>query len=209
MSQQINLFQGISREEGAKFSSQTVLRASVIVAAFIALLYMYIYWQVDVLRDEITHSEQRHAKLISQLDEAKKRFKVRTKSEALEVKVARLDKLVESRAHVKQILLQGAYRNTTGYSKYLLAVARQHIPGIWITGIEVAGAGDDVTLLGKSLKPELVPQFVQRLSNEPALAGVQFKVFRLDRPENEKTKQRAPYVDFLIKTSEVVETEES
>ena len=179
------------------------------MVVFIALLYAYIYWQVGELRAEVTRSTQRHAALVSQLDQAKKQFKVRTKSQALEAKVARLDKLVESRGRVKEILQQGTYSNTTGYSRYLLAVARQHVPGIWITGIEVTGAGEDVTLRGKSLKPELVPKFVQRLSNEPALEGVQFKVFRLDRPEDEKTKQRAPYVDFLIRTSEIVETEES
>lgn len=209
MSQQINLFHGVSREEGARFSSQTVIRASAIVVVFVALLYVYISWQVGALRDEVKRSEQRHATLISQLDEARKKFKVRTKSQALDTKVGRLDKLVESRARVKEVLQQGAYSNTSGYSKYLLAVSRQHLPGIWITGIEVMGSGNDITLKGKSVEPELVPQFVQRLSNEPALAGVQFKVFRLDRPENEKTKKREPYVDFLIKTSEIVETEES
>jgi len=209
MSQQINLFQGISREEGARFSSQTVLRASAIVIVFIAFLYVYISWQVGALRDEVKRSEQRHATLISKLDEARKKFKVRTKSQTLDTKVGRLDKLVEARVRVKEILQQGIYSNTTGYSRYLLAIARQHIRGIWITGIEVTGAGSEVTLRGKSIKPELVPQFVQRLANEPTLEGIQFKVFRLDRAENEKTKKREPYVDFLIKTSESVETDES
>jgi hypothetical protein len=43
-----------------------------------------------------------------------------------------------------------------GHARYLQALARQSVEGLWLTEVTVAGSGDDIALRGRTLDPELV-----------------------------------------------------
>ncbi len=201
MSQQINLFQPAFRKEPKRFSATTLLYACSVVLVFIVLLYGIGYWQLRGLRTELATVERQQTALAARLDEVGRKFRPSAKTQFLEKEIARLEALIAAKSGVREILERGVFANTEGYSEYLLAFARQHIAGVWLTGFGIAGAGERLTLKGRTTVPELVPQYMQRLAKEQKLAGIEFQIFRMARPQNEASKGSPAFVEFLATTA--------
>jgi hypothetical protein len=58
-----------------------------------------------------------------------------------------------------------------------------------------------MTLAGRSTNPELVPRYMQKLSAEKTLSGIEFRVFQMNRPAVDAKEPDAHYVEFQVKTS--------
>ena len=61
----------------------------------------------------------------------------RTKNKALEDQVARAEDLFRSRQELFGRLQSGEIGNREGYAKFLAALARQRVEGVWLTGVEI------------------------------------------------------------------------
>jgi hypothetical protein len=197
--QQINLYRPIFRKQEKKFSALAMLQAGGAITVGIAIIYGLIGWQVGDLRAELRQVDKRLTASAKRLDDATKRFGPGTKSKLLEDQVADLEKQIAARLRVRELLSRGIFSNTTGYSDFFVAFARQHVSGIWLTGFDITGAGEELRLQGRTNDPALVPRYVQRLSSEQSLAGKEFQVFTLSRP-SDKDAVAAPYVEFLFRT---------
>lgn len=202
MSQQINLFQSAFRKEAQRFSATALLYACGIVLVFVALLYGVGYWQLRSLRAELAGAESQHTTLAARLEEMSRKFRARAKTQFLEKEITRLEALIAAKSGVKEILERGVFANTKGYSEYLLAFARQHVAGVWLTGVAIVGAGERLTLKGRTTIPELVPQYMQRLANEQTLTGIEFQIFRMARPQDEASQRSPAFVEFLATTTD-------
>jgi len=62
----------------------------------------------------------------------------------------------------------------------LAALARQSTEGLWLTGLALKDR--DISLQGRALDPALIPTYVQKLNQEPALRGRTFRSLQVDRP---------------------------
>lgn len=198
--QQINLYRPIFRKQEKKFSALAMLQAGGAIAVGIAIIYGLIWWHVRDLRSELAQIDKRLVASTKRLDDATTRFGPGAKSKQLQDQVADLEKQIAARLRVRELLGRGIFSNTTGYSDYLVAFARQHVTGLWLTGFDIVGAGEDMRLQGQTSDPALVPRYVQRLSAEQVLAGKDFQVFTMSRPVEKSDTVSSPYVDFLFRT---------
>ncbi len=201
MSQQVNLYQPVFRKQKRKFSALAMLQATVLVVLGIGLLYGYTWWQVRQLRAEAAQTDKQLASLTKRLDETVRQFGERLQSKDLQAQVQKLQEQVAEKQRLQQIL-QSAQFNTQGFSDYFIAFARQHIPGVWITGLDITGAADQLTLSGRSTNPELVPRYLQKLSAEKRLSGIEFRTFQMSRGGADTKSGAASYVEFMAKTAD-------
>lgn len=201
--QQINLYQPILRREAKKFSATAMLQAAGVVLAGMALIYGYGWWQVTVLRAQVRQADQDHKAALAQFERAAREIETRPADPRLEQEARELEARLAASGYVAQLARGDALGVRQGYSPYFVAFARQHVSGLWLTEIVVAGAGKDVTLGGRTVRAELVPSYLQRLSSEPRLAGLQFEVFEVARPEPEKDgkKLAPPYLEFMVRSA--------
>lgn len=197
MSQQINLYQPLFRKQKKKFSALAMAQATGALVAGIVLMYGYSQWQVQSQRAELHAAEARLASVSKKLDDVARQFGRTTPGRSVEQELAELEQRLAERRQVREILGRGVFGNTQGFADYLAAFARQHVPGVWLTGFDIVGRAEQMTLAGRSVEPELVPRYLQRLSGEPRLTGTEFRVFQMNRPADRAT---APYVEFLVKT---------
>ena len=102
--------------------------------------------------------------------------------------------LETQRQKVEQLLTTGAYGNRRGFSEYLAGLARQHVDGLWLTGVDISEGEQDFGITGGALRPELVAVYVQRFSHEPAFQGRRFQTLRMERPESDPGR-----VDFVLR----------
>ena len=199
---QVNLLQPPFRRTQQSFSTTTMLRAALAVIVGVALLYGISYWRVALYRSDLRDVDAQNAALAKRVDELSRKVKPREKDRQLEADVARAERELAALGDVQRVVQDKVLANTQGYSRYLVALARQYVAGVWLTGIDITGAGASMRLQGRTIEPDLVLRYVQRLAKEQPLAGTEFQVFQMSRPKKDKdSKELAPYVEFLIGTA--------
>ena len=207
MSQQVNLYHPIFRKQEKKFSALTMLQAGVLIMAGIVLMYAYAWVQVGYLRVQAGQIGDQYAQEVKRLQAASSQLAARKTDPQLEQDAQRLEARIAAVEHIREIAKHDYFAGIDGYSKYFIAFSRQRLSGLWLTGFNITGAGEQLVLEGRTEIPELVPEYLQKLSAEKLLAGTTFEIFQMARPQgvdaqNLNDKGMAPYVDFVIKTSE-------
>lgn len=201
MSQQVNLYQPVFRKQKRKFSAMAMLQAMGVAVLGIGLLYGYTFWQVRQLRSEVAQTDKQLAAMTKRLDETTRQFSERLQSKDLLAQVQKLQAQVVEKQRLQKIL-QSAQFNTQGFSDYFIAFARQHIPEVWITSLDITGAAEQMTLSGRSTNPELVLRYLQKLSAEKRLSGIEFRSFQMTRGVVDTKSGATPYVEFMAKTAD-------
>ena len=208
MNQQVNLYHPIFRREEKKFSAATMLLAGLLVLAGIVLMYGYAWWRTYALRAELQGGDVQHAGAIARLNDLSKKLPMRHGDVRLVQEVRDLERRIQAVQLIRTYAKPDLFKGSAGYSGYLVAMARQSSSGLWLTGLTIAGAGEQLMLSGRTTSPELVPGYLQRLAGEKSLAGLQFEVFQMTRPERkpanpEKNTEAIlePYVEFMVRTS--------
>ncbi|MBI4293693.1 MAG: hypothetical protein HY661_19625 [Betaproteobacteria bacterium] len=191
MSRQINLYSPAFRRQAKKFSAVWTISAVVAIAAS---LFAYYSWETYQLRD----LRVRRTEAGAQLKQLREQFVAlgkttqRPKNKALEDQVARAESLLKSRQELFVRLQGGEIGNREGYAKFLTALARQHMDGVWLTGIDISGPGGDFVLEGRTIRADLVPGFIKMLRNEDALRGKSIGTLSLHEREIESKAEQKP-----------------
>jgi Tfp pilus assembly protein PilN len=203
ITQQINLYHPIFRRQTKKFSAKAMLQATIALLLGTALIYGYGWWQLGRLQAQLTAAEDDRLAAERQMQRANEGIAVVPHDAGLAQEVRELEVRLSINEHVRGALVRDAFASQGGYSQYLAAFARQHTPGLWLTSIEVVGAGNSLSLAGRATQPERVPEYLQRLSAEPVLSGNRFEVFQMARPDAEKSGkgQASGHIAFVIKTA--------
>ncbi|MDP9109931.1 MAG: PilN domain-containing protein, partial [Pseudomonadota bacterium] len=174
MSQQINLYNPLFRRQKQLFSASNMLLAGLVLAVGVLALYAYA-WTVSHRIDQRAQDvAEQNRKAQADLVKATAQFGPRQPSKLLQEEVARMEQQSAAREQIVKLMGRGELGNTTGFSPYLLALARQTRAGVWITGLRVVGKASDLAIRGRALQPELVPLFIEQLKKEPILAGQTF-----------------------------------
>lgn len=203
MSQQINLFNPAFRKQRELFTALMLIQALAALLLVMASVYGYQYRQVMLLDGQIkagaTSLAQEQARLVKVAAE----HAPHQKSAALEMRAQEMEQQVKGEEAVLEVLQGGSLGNTQGYSGYMRAFARQTVNGLWLTEFGIKGAGKEMLLGGRTLRPELVPAYVQRLNKEPATQGRDFAALEMQRPKAEPASQDKPqkvpnYLEFRL-----------
>lgn len=201
MSQQINLFNPIFLARRKVFSARTMVAALGIVA--IALVGVHGMQQVQLIalqRQSIETNQQFAAaqRLLTQFAADKKAGP----SKVLIDQVSRL----ETHLGAQQILLDsfatGSLGNTEGFARYMSALARQTLNGVWLTGFSATGADGLNVIRGRLQQPDLLPSYLRMLNREAALRGHGFAELRIHasqaRADNAQEAQAIPSLEFTL-----------
>ena len=183
MRQQVNLYQPIFRKQEKIFSAATMLQASLIVVAGMLLLYGYNLWQTQNNKLQVLQLEKQRNDNAAQVAQLERQYPEPVKSAALERRVVREKKRLESRKRVVATLTESAESNTLGFSAHLEGLAKERLPQIWLTRVIIFHGGTDVTLNGSTYNEEQVPRFLQRLAGVDAFNGTGFHTFLMSRHE--------------------------
>jgi type IV pilus assembly PilN-like protein len=189
MRQQINLYQPILREEPKLFGAKAALRAFAAVLAVLVLLWGYGTYKVtrleqttQTLRDAASHQEQ-------VLATASTFSAARATSTELSARVKRAEEEVIGRKRALELLRAGAAGRTNGFAARLEALARRHVEGVWIDRVALSGSTEAMSLGGATFDPDLVPRYLQNLSQESVLAGARFDQLAIERPHEKGSGQ--------------------
>ncbi len=195
MMQHINLYDASLRKRESKLNARNV--AYVTAFIFIALLLVSGVNGVRLyLHDSaVKQAENQLQQLKQSVAELNAKLPKMTRDDSLPAKFKKLERELEQKHVVLTVLSKRSLGNTDGFVEHLAGFARQHVEGLWLTNVRIEQGGTQLSLAGHALKPEYVPQYLKKLTNETVLQGTEFKSFLL---VNEK--KNANKVDFQITT---------
>lgn len=170
MSQQINLYHPSFRKQEKPFSARTIGLATGAVAIGLVVISVYAFLQARNVEQLAQDSARQLVTERARLMEANK-LSPQARSKALEAEVARLEGEVKTRQGVLASLATGELGNAAGFSEFMAALGRQSVPGVWLTGLKIGEAGNDLEVRGRALRPDLVPAYLRALNNEPMMRG--------------------------------------
>jgi Tfp pilus assembly protein PilN len=173
MTQQINLYNPAFRRVRDLLSASAVTIVAAVCVALVLGLSSWAQWQARQRASEAAvldaQLKQEQAVLAAMTVE----LSAPHKNAQLEAELAAATLALQGREDVVRALRNGVAGNPDGYAETLQALARQAMPGLWLTGFTIADGGSAMTLRGRSLDPAQVPAFIKRLAAEKAFQGRQ------------------------------------
>lgn len=193
--QQINLYQPIFKQQEKVFSAKTLLQAGLVVLSGLLIVYGYAIWQTMTLEKKLTEFEQQRQQATARLLAVGKQFPPPQRDAALEQQLETARRELAARQRLVAVLDKPTWGRTDGFAAELEALARQKPDQLWLRELALLNGGRDVVLQGSTYAPEQVPQYLQRLNQEPALKGTEFARFLMERSEEQPRR-----VDFTLDT---------
>jgi hypothetical protein len=204
MSQQINLYNPLFEPRREWMSFNVAATTVLAVLGLIAVGSIAANWRYHSLVRQEQAAAQRLAGAKEEMTRLANQLASRQKDPQLLAELDRAQAELKSRDEVVAVLQGGALGNTAGYSEYLRAFARQSIEGLWLTGFSISGAGHHVVIEGRTVRADLVPDYLQRLNRERILQGSTFAEMQMQQPvrdPGDKKSSAPPYLEFKLATA--------
>lgn len=213
MSQQINLFNPIFRQQRKYLSAVTMMQALGLILLGAVLLAVYAgYRSSRLAADAAAASSQLQAAQV-QLAQVTTAFPPLKKSAVLEAQIRTVEEEMVSLQKAAAILRDEKFGSTAGHAEYMRAFARQIVDGVWLTGFSLQGGGAEISLQGRALRPELVPAYINHLKQETVLQGKSFSALHMQVPQLEQAPGTtpkgqapvaAPFIEFNLQSMEML-----
>ena len=205
MTQQINLFNPIFLRQKKYFSFVTILQALALVLIGAMSFYAYAVFQTGRLSKEVDEANKRLVQEKARLSLVGVEFGPRKKNLELEKQVVELEKKVKEREDILGIQKGGGIGQGRGFSEYMRAFARQSVSGLWLTNFNMSGGGSKMIVVGRALRPDLVPDYLKRLGNERIMRGQPFSTLEMQVTKVDnvlKGRGAEGYFEFSLRSVE-------
>ena len=183
MSQNINLFSPALRKPRQLLTLAVVVQLLGITLAALFGYNYYLQQQVNGLASELAAAEKLLRAQSDFVDKLKAKPVPHVSEAQLDSEITKLESELKLAEESIAAMKGGAFGSQRGFAEYLRAFSRQVIGGLWLTGFSI-GSGE-LEIRGRTLSPELLPSFIQRLNREKVLAGHPIARLEMIRPKPE------------------------
>jgi hypothetical protein len=220
MSQNINLLGPAFRKQRQVLTLATVAQCLAVVLVALSGYFFYLQQQVKGLGAEHASASSLLKSQRAYADRLKGKPAAPGGAAQIDIEIARYESELKVAREAMQALKGGAFGNQKGFAEYLRAFSRQSVNGLWLTGFTIAGSGD-LEIRGRTLSPDLVPSYIQRLNREEVLAGQSFARLEMSQPKpapasaaekgkDGKAPPRAPrFLEFSLVSAEAARQEKT
>lgn len=182
MNQQVNLYQPVFRKQQKVFSAATMVKIMVVLVIGFGAIYGFGRFQLAKLETQVTTLEQQRDNASAQLTRVSEQRQPARRSGLLEDQLRQARRELEQKQRAISALQQREGSNIAGFSEYFAGLGRQRLNGLWLTRIAIH-AGGEVRLHGNAELAQLVPRYLQRLGEEQAFQGTEFRSLLIQRTD--------------------------
>lgn len=193
--QQINLYQASLRRPRQVLSlAQVGLAAGVLLG--VLLLGSGLQWWGMLHNQQLLQTvKTEQAELEAAITALTEQLASSSNDSELKKTLSKKETELQDKQFVLEALTGRHFGNNQGFAEQFTGLARQHLEGIWLTGLYIHAGGEKLNLQGSTYEPELVPLYLQRLAQEPSFTGIEFKTFLMQRAE------KSSQIDFDLRSS--------
>lgn len=190
MTQEINLYQVEEEQEEVLLSFRQIMKAAGgfgCILLFISAFMTYAALNQDSEISSLKSQERALKKGIAKVKQATPKDETREK---LKEEIAKLEKIKLIKQEMLNTLSRLQNSESYGYSRFMDALYRYTVTGIWFTNINVYGDGVRVALQGQTKNTDLIPILLKRLSYDDAFKGKTFEDFKVELEKDTRTKEQ-------------------
>ena len=202
MSQQINLFNPQFLKQKKYFSALTMTQALGLLVLGMAAFYAFAFWQDRSLARQTAESERAYEQQKQQFVKVTAELTPQKRETQLEQDLRNTEAAIASRQALLRELQTGVMGDSAGYSEFLRAFARQTVYGLWLTSIQIAEGGAQLSMSGRALQADLVPVLIGRLKQESVLRGRPLEALAITRSAAAGKGAGRAIVDFTVTSHE-------
>jgi len=203
MAQQINLYRARLVKKTTALPSLGILKLGAALVVIVFLLSVLSVWRTKALQSDIAALEEDQTGARSTLEEIGRRVAAQGGNLQAFDETTKLKALIAAPQSVRELLEKDVFTSKQGYSDFFIALARQSVQGLQLTRVDMTGAGKDIEIIGRSTSPDRVPRYLQRLSREKIMEGLEFDVFQITQPAPVAEDGSAPAMQQTSGLSEV------
>ena len=181
--QQINLYQSSLRVPRQWLSMTQLGFAVSILIGLLAVISTAQWWWLSRSNIELQNAEQTQLQLAQHVDQLSKQLSLSSDDVELKKTLGDKESELQDKQYVVQALTGKHFGNTNGFAEQFTGLARQHVKGVWLTGLYIHAGGEKLNLEGRTYEAELVPRLLQRLAQEPSFQGIEFKTMLMQRAD--------------------------
>lgn len=191
MKQQINLYQPQYRPQTRMFPAWFMLQATAALVLGMALMYAFAQQRIDAIEQELVVVARQESLALERLQNIGPLINSVTGEKNWSEQLDDSLRMLAERQAVLNLIQGSTLGDTKGFSRHMQSLARQDIEGLWLTRIVLSALGDKTRLEGRAIRAELIPLYVQGLTDEAPFAEQRFLRFQIDSPaDDEETSLR-------------------
>lgn len=194
--QQINLYQDALRKKRNPFAAAKLVQYAIAAVAVLVVISVVQAWQHYAAKTEIAELKNQQQQLLAQVQTISNELSAISDDSLLKASISKKEQELTNKQNVLQALSGKQFGNAKGFADHLLGLSRQHIDGVWLTGLHIHSGGTRLNLSGNTHAPENVPRYLQNLAQEPGFRGLEFKTFLMER------KDKSSLVRFDIRSKQ-------
>jgi hypothetical protein len=203
VSQNINLFSPALRKPRQLLTLAVVVQLLGITLAALFGYNYYLQQQVNGLATELAAAEKLLRAQGEFVDKLKAKPVPHVSEAQLDSEITQLEAELKRAEESIAAMKGGAFGSQRGFAEYLRAFSRQAIGGLWLTGFSI-GSGE-LEIRGRTLSPDLLPSFIQRLNKEQVLAGHPIARLEMIRPKPEPVADKGKGADKAARAPRFLE----
>ncbi|MFQ5642085.1 MAG: PilN domain-containing protein [Thiogranum sp.] len=188
MHQQINLYQPVFRKQVKVFSATTLTQIAAAVLVLLLVILAHARWTLDGMKGTTTVLQQQLDSLQGQVASLEAGYQA-PDTQGLDKEIEQLQADIDQRNYLLTQFDRLATRHRSGFAGQFSVLDEQRIPGLWLEGVKVNGAGQ-IELRGVTLDAKLVPAYVQQLARRPDLSTSPFETLSMTRIDPDKPQLR-------------------
>lgn len=180
--QQVNLYQPVVVRGNGMLKARTVSIALAAITVVLIASYAYGLHAVNKLSEHVDAAREQQQKQTAILTLSAANASPKQLSQ-LQAQLKTLNATLADHQRALQLLRVGAAGGNSGFSARLVALANQHLDGMWLNHITLGSDSGVDSLGGGAINAELIPRYINRLAAEPALRGTRINQFEIERKE--------------------------
>ena len=187
MSQQINLINPSLIKQKDFLNLNTILITLGILLALMLGYYSYAQKQLSLLTTQRSQIAQELVTTQASLQQAALLHTPHEMNKALLEQIAQLEQKQAMQQRILQTVNQSTATPEKGYAALMRAFAKQSLDGLWLTSFSFDSKSERLNISGRALEGSLVPEYIARLGNEPALKGKKFTSLLMSQVKKDST----------------------
>jgi hypothetical protein len=207
MSQQINLLNPSLIKQKDFFNPTTILITLGILLALMLGYYSYVQKQLLFITAQRSQIAQELTTAQATLQQTALIHAPHEMNKALLEQIAQLEQKQAMQQQILQTVNQSSATPEKGYAALMRAFSKQSLDGLWLTSFSIDSQSEQLNISGRTLQGELVPEYISRLGNEPALKGKQFSALNMSLPKTTgSTTVTLPPVNSTNLTASIIKS---
>ncbi|MDP3086890.1 MAG: PilN domain-containing protein [Methylotenera sp.] len=210
MSQQINLLNPTLIKQKDFLNTNTIAITLGLLLVLMFGYYAYAQKQLSLRIIQRSQVAEELSAIQAQLKQSALLHAPRELDKALQDQITQLELKEAMQQQVLQTVSMSSATPDKGYAALMRAFAKQTLEGLWLTGFSIDSNTQQLNINGRTLEANLVPEYLSRLSHEPALQGKQFSGLNMSQSKTDAATNKvaipdianteSPYIEFKLQS---------